>query len=163
MVTTHPCVHSCSKLSVPMKGPCQHCTRCSHWGCGQGRCSVSVCTSFSTFGTMSCRCRAQFNICTSLPFTMYHMYQLALHNVSYVQACPSALSQLILYLGAGRPRRVLLTPCLQVGEREPLGKAYLELSADYHALLPAKYKYGIGRIGSRDKSIVSLPWGGDDM
>lgn len=50
----------------------------------------------------------------------------------------------------------------KVGDREALGKAYLNLSADYHALLPSKYKYGIGRLGSKDKSVVSLPWGGED-
>jgi len=47
----------------------------------------------------------------------------------------------------------------KVGDREALGKAYLELSSDYHALLPSKYKYGIGRLGSKDKSAISLPWG----
>jgi len=46
----------------------------------------------------------------------------------------------------------------KVGDREALGKAYLELSSDYHGLLPSKYKYGIGRLGSKDKSVISLPW-----
>jgi len=50
----------------------------------------------------------------------------------------------------------------KVEDREALGKAYLELSADYHGLLGTHHKYGIGRLGSKDKSVVSLPWGSDD-
>ena len=34
--------------------------------------------------------------------------------------------------------------------REGLGKAYLELSMDYHAYLPRKYTFGIGKVGKKE-------------
>ena len=49
----------------------------------------------------------------------------------------------------------------QENDRAGLGRTYLELSMDYHALLPQKYKFGIGKLGSKDKSVVSLPWNDD--
>lgn len=49
----------------------------------------------------------------------------------------------------------------QENDRSGLARTYLELAMDYHALLPQKYTFGIGKLGSKEKSVVSLPWNDD--